>query len=155
MRLEYPDLVWGAIASSGELADRLATGAHVVAVTHAQVNFPQYYDPIQEYGPEDCISALQSSIKVIDLILDLPEPAPTLLKGLFGLEELKSHADFADVISSPLGKRPASPMDTLAELAGFWQGKNWDPAVGSNGFQVFCDALTAGGRGSSIGLVRM
>ena len=76
----------------------------LAGVTHAQVVFPQYYDPIQKYGPEECISALQSSIKTIDTILDLPEPAPTILKGLFGLEGLKSHADFADVLSSPLGE---------------------------------------------------
>ncbi|KAK1922604.1 serine carboxypeptidase S28-domain-containing protein [Papiliotrema laurentii] len=126
MRVEYPDLVWGAIASS--------------AVTHAQVNFPEYHDPIQQYGPEDCISALQSAVKTIDTLLDLPHPVPSVLKGMFGLEHLKDDADFAEVISSPLG---------------YWQAQNWDPAVGSTGFQVFCDALTAGGAGSKVGLIRI
>ncbi|WWC91094.1 uncharacterized protein L201_006035 [Kwoniella dendrophila CBS 6074] len=124
MRKEYPHLVWGAIASS--------------AVTHAQINFPQYYDPIQQYAPEQCISTLQSAIKIIDHLLDLPEPIPKHLKSLFGLEELPSNEDFADVISGPLG---------------YWQAKNWDPKVGSTEFYHFCDTLTAGKAGSNIGLI--
>lgn len=139
MRVKYPDLVYGAIASS--------------AVTHAQINFPQYFDPIQQYAPEECISTLQSTIKVIDTLLDLPEPVPTILKGLFGLEQLSDAADFADVIQSPLGT--LSMHETAALTTGYWQAKNWDPAVGSEEFYDFCDALTAGGAGSNIGLIRM
>ncbi|OWZ38641.1 serine carboxypeptidase [Cryptococcus neoformans c45] len=127
MRVQYPNLVWGAIASS--------------AVTHAQIDFPQYYDPIQEYGPPTCISTLQRAIIFIDNMLDHPRATgfPQLLKGLFGLGALEDD-DFADVISSPLG---------------YWQEKNWDPAVGSTEFYNFCDALTAGGAGTKIGLVRV
>jgi len=85
---------------------------------------------------------------------------PSLVKGLFGLEGLSDNADFGEVISSPLG---------------LWQAKNWDPAgesiscllqrrssrkvadqsVGSEGFYDFCDALTAGGADSQIGLIKM
>ncbi|AAW43974.1 conserved hypothetical protein [Cryptococcus deneoformans JEC21] len=127
MRVQYPNLVWGAIASS--------------AVTHAQIDFPQYYDPIQEYGPPECISTLRRAIIFIDNILDHPRATgfPQLLKGLFGLGALEDD-DFADVISSPLG---------------YWQEKNWDPAVGSTEFYNFCDALTAGGAGTKIGLIRV
>lgn len=84
------------------------------AVTHAQIDFPQYYDPIQEYGPPECISTLRRAIIFIDNILDHPRATgfPQLLKGLFGLGALEDD-DFADVISSPLG---------------YWQEKNWDPA---------------------------
>ncbi|OCF56353.1 serine carboxypeptidase [Kwoniella mangroviensis CBS 10435] len=126
MRKEYPHLVWGAIASS--------------AVTHAQINFPQYYDPIQRYAPENCINTLQAAIELIDHLLDQPEPIPRYLKGLFGLEELLSNEDFADVISGPLG---------------YWQAKNWDPKVGSNEFYSFCDSLTAKGASSKLGLIRI
>ncbi|WVQ63792.1 uncharacterized protein L199_001946 [Kwoniella botswanensis] len=126
MRKEYPHLVWGAIASS--------------AVTHSQINFPQYYDPIQRYAPENCINTLQAAIELIDHLLDQPEPIPRYLKGLFGLEELLSNEDFADVISGPLG---------------YWQAKNWDPKVGSNEFYNFCDSLTAKGAGSKLGLIRI
>ena len=82
-------------------------------MTHAQVNFPQYHDAIIKYGPEKCIDTLLSTVQAIDKLLDLPEPVPTLVKGLFGLEGLKDHADFGEVISGPLG---------------YWQAKNWDPA---------------------------
>jgi len=89
-------------------------------VTHAQVNFPQYHDAIIKYGPEKCIDTLLSTVETIDKLLDLPEPVPTLVKGLFGLEGLKDHADFGEVISGPLG---------------YWQAKNWDPAgESSSGF---------------------
>lgn len=56
-----------------------------------------------KYGPPECISALQSAITTIDAILSLPEPIPTGLKNLFGLGDLKNHADFADVLAVPLG----------------------------------------------------
>jgi hypothetical protein len=54
-----------------------------------------------------------SAVETIDKLLDLPEPVPSFVKGLFGLEGLSDHADFGDIISSPLG---------------YWQAKNWDPA---------------------------
>ncbi|WWC63922.1 uncharacterized protein I303_106527 [Kwoniella dejecticola CBS 10117] len=126
MRKEYPHLVWGAIASS--------------AVTHAQVNFPQYHDPIQRYAPEQCITTLQEAIEFIDHLLDQPEPIPRYLKSMFGLEQLVGNDDFADVISGPLG---------------YWQAKNWDPKVGSSEFYNFCDALTAGGAEHKLGLIRI
>lgn len=126
MRTQYPDLVWGAIASS--------------AVTHAQVDMPEYYQVIMKYGPEECIDALTTAIPAIDTILSLPEPAPTTLKKLFGLQDLKDHQDFAAVIESPLG---------------YWQAQNWDPTISSNGFNEFCAALTAGGADSQIGLIKM
>ena len=107
-----------------------------------------------KYAPEDCISSLQESIATIDQILDMPKPVSDAFKALFGLRDLEND-DFADVLRFPLG---------------YWQAKNWDPssefrccwviskakrAVGSDAFQQFCDALTAGGAGSSNGLVKM
>lgn len=77
--------------------------ADQIAVTHAQVNFPEYFAPIQEYAPQSCIAAIRSSVKVIDTILDAPGPAAGLLKGLFGLQELEDD-DFAEVLQSPLGE---------------------------------------------------
>lgn len=82
-----------------------------IAVTHAQVDFPQYYDAIIKYGPTDCIDALMSSIEAIDRALDMPEPVPRLLKGLFGLGDLKDNGDFGEVLSSPLGKYHANELN--------------------------------------------
>lgn len=85
---EYPHLVWGAIASS--------------AVTHAQVEFHEYFDPIQQYGDPECISTLQQAVEAIDVILDLPGPAAGILKGMFGLQGLADD-DFGDVLQMPIG----------------------------------------------------
>ncbi|ORX39182.1 serine carboxypeptidase S28-domain-containing protein [Kockovaella imperatae] len=112
MRVQYPHLVWGAIASSG--------------VTHAQVEYSEYFQPIQKYGPVDCISALSDAITAVDSILDIGGPAAHALKSLFGLAELSDDQDFASLLSTPLG---------------FWQGQNWDPKVGTDGFENFCAAL--------------
>lgn len=72
-------------------------------MTHAQIDFPQYFDPIQEYAPAECIAAIQSSVKLIDTILDMPGALPGLLKNLFGLGDLEDD-DFAEVLQSPLGE---------------------------------------------------
>ncbi len=72
-------------------------------MTHAQISYPEYFDPIMKYGPDECITALQSAVKAIDTVLDLPEPLPTALKTLFGLGQLKDKADFAEVLRDPLG----------------------------------------------------
>ncbi|BEJ15770.1 hypothetical protein CspHIS471_0503750 [Cutaneotrichosporon sp. HIS471] len=125
MRKEYPDLVWGAIASS--------------AVTHAQINMAEYFDPIQKYADQTCIATLQGAIRAIDALLELPHPVPTLLKGLFGVAGLEND-DFGGVLQYPLG---------------YWQARNWDPAVSSNGWEEFCDALTKGGKGGRIGLLKI
>ncbi|WOO84920.1 putative extracellular serine carboxypeptidase [Vanrija pseudolonga] len=125
MRVEYPDLVWGAIASS--------------AVTHAQIDFPQYFDPIQEYADSDCISAIQTSVQVIDGLLSLPGPINRGIKGLFGLEALEDD-DFAEVLTYPFGA---------------WQGQNWNPGVSTDAWDNFCEAITSGGAGSQIGLIKI
>lgn len=53
-----------------------------------------------------------STVDLVDKLLKLPEPVPTFVKSAFGLEGLKDHADFGELISSPLG---------------YWQAQNWDP----------------------------
>lgn len=88
-------------------------------MTHAQIDFPQYFDPIQQYGPPECIAAIESSVKAIDAILDLPGPAGKFLKRMFGLEELEDD-DFADVLQSPLGM--FLPSFSLLSLLLYTQG---------------------------------
>ena len=51
-------------------------------------------------------------------MLDLPGPVPTILKGLFGLEQLSDDADFAEVLTSPLGEFGGpSFLSLLTQLA--------------------------------------
>jgi hypothetical protein len=47
------------------------------------------------------------------MLLDLPEPVPSVSKGLFGLEQLADNADFADTIHSPLGAWTVLPLFVL------------------------------------------
>ncbi|TRM64170.1 serine carboxypeptidase S28-domain-containing protein [Schizophyllum amplum] len=113
MRVLYPDLVFGAIASS--------------AVTHADITNWQYMEVIRRAAPEDCSRHLESSIQTVDAILAHGGLPARALKALFGLAGLEHDDDFASVLSSPLG---------------YWQAKCWDPKFGSNAFDNFCDALS-------------
>ncbi|EIN12709.1 peptidase S28 [Punctularia strigosozonata HHB-11173 SS5] len=116
MKVLYPELVFGAIASSG--------------VTHAALTIWEYMDIIRVAMDPTCSSNLQSAIASIDNILTHPGPTGRILrralKSLFGLGELEHDEDFASILSQPLGS---------------WQAKNWDPEVGSTVFDEFCAAL--------------
>ncbi|KAH9057717.1 peptidase S28 [Lactarius vividus] len=113
MRVLYPDIVFGAIASS--------------AVTHAVLTNWEYMDVIRLAADPKCSSNLVNSITTIDSLLKIGTlRAP--LKKLFGLGGLASDQDFVSVLTYPLG---------------LWQDRNWDPAVGSTGFDQFCAVLNS------------
>jgi hypothetical protein len=77
-------LVWGGIASS--------------AVTHAQISFPEYFEAIRQAAPEKCMRTLERAVEAIDAGLEVAGGRWNgVVKGLFGLEGLKSDADFAEV----------------------------------------------------------
>jgi hypothetical protein len=119
LRKLYPDVTWGAISSSG--------------VTEAIWNFPEYYDPIIQYGPSDCVQTQQKLINVVDNILARNDSNMTeSLQSGFGLEGLSHVADFATVISDINGYGMIG-----------WQARNWDPAVNSPGFDHYCGNITA------------
>jgi len=111
MRVLYPDLVFGAIASS--------------AVTHATIDNWEYMDTIRTAAPKECSDRLVSSIARVDNLLVRPWFRGPL-KQLFGLGGLTHDDDFVATLSWPLGS---------------FQGKNWDEEVGDTGFEVFCAAL--------------
>ncbi|KAI5119050.1 hypothetical protein M0805_005916 [Coniferiporia weirii] len=114
MRVLYPELVFGAIASSG--------------VTHASLELWEYMDIIRRAADPQCSKHLVTSIAAIDHVLLYMPRLRKPLKALFGLADLQHDDDFASLLSSPLGA---------------WQAKNWDPEVGSNRFNLFCDALAS------------
>ncbi|KAH7909806.1 serine carboxypeptidase S28-domain-containing protein, partial [Hygrophoropsis aurantiaca] len=111
MRILYPDLVFGAIASSG--------------VTHASLENWEYMEIIRTAADPTCSSHLENAIATIDTLLTVPH-LRSAVKSLFGLGGLEHDEDFASLLESPLGG---------------WQSKNWDPEVNSSGFDEFCDAL--------------
>ena len=74
LRKLYPDVFWGAISSSG--------------VTQAIYDYWQYYEPIREYGPPDCISTQQKLTHVVDnILIGNKDDTKTIqqLKTAFGL----------------------------------------------------------------------
>ncbi|KAG5653760.1 hypothetical protein H0H81_010847 [Sphagnurus paluster] len=111
MRILYPELVYGAIASS--------------AVTHAALSNWEYMEVIRLAADPKCSSHLENSIKTIDQILD-HRIFVGRLKALFGLKDLEHDEDFVALLESPLGS---------------WQSKVWDPTVGDKTFDKFCEAL--------------
>ncbi|KAJ7213888.1 serine carboxypeptidase S28-domain-containing protein [Mycena pura] len=120
MKILYPELVYGAIASSG--------------VTHAAIINWEYMEIIRNAADPICSAHLQNSIKTIDAILSagrLKRP----LKSLFGLAGLSHDDDFASVIEWPLGS---------------WQDKCWHPDFISTRFDDFCDALDKPPFGSTL-----
>jgi hypothetical protein len=111
MRVLYPDIVFGAIASS--------------AVTHATIDNWEYMDAIRIAAPKECSDRLVSSIARVDNLLAHPWSRGPL-KRLFGLGGLTHDDDFVSTLSWPLGS---------------FQNKNWDEDAGDTGFEVFCAAL--------------
>ena len=55
LRVQYPEVFWGAISSSG--------------VTKAIYDYWQYFEAIAQYGPPDCIAAQQHLINIVDILL--------------------------------------------------------------------------------------
>lgn len=111
MKILYPELLFGAVASS--------------AVTHATLSNWEYYEVIRQAADPNCAAHIENTVKTLDDLLEIPYLNP-YVKALFGLQDLKHDDDFMSVIETPLGN---------------WQAKNWDPAVGSQKFDEFCETL--------------
>ncbi|KAB8346139.1 hypothetical protein FH972_023185 [Carpinus fangiana] len=116
LRKLYPQVFFGAISSSG--------------VTKAIYDYWQYYEPVRQYGPRDCVHNTQLLTNVVDKILIGKKGTSAVadLKKLFGLGDIKYDTDFANVISYG--------------IAG-WQGRNWDPEVNDPSFSEYCGNLTS------------
>lgn len=66
------------------------------------------------------------------------------VKSLFGLSGLGHDYDFVSTIEVSLQlRRKREPAAYLCHQSAFesWQDKNWDPAIGSNVFDDFCDKI--------------
>lgn len=100
MRVLYPDLIYGAIASS--------------AVTEAIENYYAYFFPIARGSDPDCSQAIQAAVVAIDKII-APEPHKgqhqtnrdagkvDKLLEIFNLKGLSNLADLANLMTFPLG----------------------------------------------------
>ena len=76
LRTQYPEVYWGAIASS--------------AVTEAIYDFWEYYEAIRIYGPPACVSTTQKLVNVLDNVFKKNNNVLNQrVKALFGLEDLE------------------------------------------------------------------
>lgn len=116
LRVQYPDIFWGTISSSG--------------VVKAIYDYWEYYAPVAEYMPPACRVAQQTMTHIVDnILIGKNESSLTLeLKTAFGLENVTYNNDFANTLTIPLG---------------YWQSRNWDPAVNSDVFFQYCDNITS------------
>lgn len=116
----YPDIIYGGIASSG--------------VIHAAVEYPQWYDPIQKFGPSDCVQSINDIVDKFDgLVAANNTEAIQEFKALFGLESLTDNRDFAKTIAYPVGGPFDYPTSTWQELS--WTDQDTQ-------FWTFCSSVT-------------
>ncbi|KAK3679642.1 hypothetical protein LTR78_000017 [Recurvomyces mirabilis] len=115
-------LLWGGVASS--------------ATSKAVLAYVQWYDPIQKFGPQDCVASINAIVDKVDLVFESGNAtAVRQMKAVFGLETIADDRDFAATIAFPLGGPFNYPTNT-------WQELNWDPASGSDDFWNFCTNVT-------------
>ncbi|WFD01614.1 hypothetical protein MOBT1_000290 [Malassezia obtusa] len=120
----YPDQIWGAIASS--------------AVVAATVQLPEYYYAIARGSSASCSQALQRAIAAVDRVI-APEPEwgsrqryvnytqAHALTALFGLSNVPTLNDFANLLTMPLGS---------------FQALSWLQDGRSTAWSEFCGTLT-------------
>ena len=116
LRVEYPDVFWGTISSSG--------------VVTAIYDYWEYFEPIRKEAPQDCVEGTQTFVDMFDTILiDKNDDGEltTLLKDFFLLGDLTHTDDFVNLLASGITG---------------WQGTNWDPEVNSPGFSLYCSNIT-------------
>ncbi|KAK4174195.1 putative serine protease [Triangularia setosa] len=116
LRKLYPDVYWGAIASSG--------------VPEAIYDYWEYYEAARIYAPKECVEATQKLTHMIDnvLINYTDTRYPQRIKTVFGLGNVTRNDDFANAIAQG--------------IAGL-QGLNWDPAVNSTEFGYYCANISS------------
>lgn len=84
--VQYQGLLWGGIASS--------------APVHIEIAYPEWYYPIQKFGPSDCITRINNIIDKMDsLVRQNNTQAIQQLKNIFGLGTLSDIRDFAMTVS--------------------------------------------------------
>lgn len=102
----YGDILFGGIASSAPVEIVLPypewLGHHLRRTCLELANQIPRYNPIQKYGPQDCVASVNGIIAKIDKLTDSHNTkAIEELKEIFGLEKLKDIRDFAMTIAFP------------------------------------------------------
>lgn len=114
----YGDLFYAGISSSG--------------VIHGQLEYPQWYDPIQLLASQDCVGYINDIVDKMDSLVEANnDEAIKQLKEMFGLSALEDIRDFAQTIAFPIGGPFVYPTYT-------WQEIYWNPTYGHQDFFEFC-----------------
>lgn len=114
LRIQYPDLYWGSISSSG--------------VTEAIWDFWEYYEAERKYAPQDCVQAQEKLINIMDNILRSGDNETINdFKAAFNATGFTYNDDFANTMSMSFG---------------YWQSRNWDPAINDPTFFEYCGNIT-------------
>nr|POF12948.1 putative extracellular serine carboxypeptidase [Quercus suber] len=115
LRVQYPDVFFGTISSSG--------------VVKAIWDYWAYYEPVAQYGPRQCISAQKTLTHIVDnILIGKKDDSLTLeLKEVFGMPNVTYTTDFTN---------------QLAQGIGYWQSLNWDPEVSNPEFFSYCANIT-------------
>lgn len=121
------------------LPARLVPNGAEPAVTHAAIDYSDYFEVIRRTNNQTCVEHIVSAVATIDRILDIPLMSNPL-KALFGLQGLKHDDDFVSVLVEPLGAV---------------QAQNWDPVESTDSWKRFCETVSSGGAGRQIGLVKI
>ncbi|KAI1094397.1 peptidase S28 [Rostrohypoxylon terebratum] len=112
--------------------DVLFGGIAASAPIKVPVGYPEWYNPIQKYAPQDCVTRINNIVDKFDsLIAKNNTKAIGEFKALFGLESLTDNRDFAAAIADPIG----NPGFYLSST---WQELNWNSTYGSRDFFYFC-----------------
>ena len=134
LRTQYPNTFFGRSFRGSIIRYEVLTLSGAIAssgVTEAIYDFWNYYTPVAQFGPPDCISTTQKLTNVVDNILINQGNNLKLvseLKSAFGLGNLTSQTDFANVLSDGVGG---------------WQSHNWDPAVDDPSFALYCGNISS------------
>lgn len=100
MKILYPELTFGAIASSGRCLVLVAIVTRpysYTGVTHATLSNWEYYEVIRKAADPVCSAHIENAITTIDTLLQIPF-LKDVVKALFGFHELKHDDDFVSVL---------------------------------------------------------
>ncbi|KAI3336489.1 peptidase S28 [Xylariaceae sp. AK1471] len=119
---QYGDILYGGIASSAPI--------------EIVVGYPEWYNPIQKYAPQDCVARINNIVDKFDALVAKNQTAAiNQFKALFNLEVLTDNRDFASAIVDPIGNPGTYYSNT-------WQELNWNSTYGSRDFFYFCGNVT-------------
>jgi hypothetical protein len=116
LRKLYPDTFYGVISSSG--------------TTAAVVDYWKYFEPIRQYAPAACVSAIQDFVDIFDRVLIDHADNKTLT------QQLKTAVGAKNDTSNELF------VQQLAQGVTEWQSRSWNPPNGSLFFHDFCGNIT-------------